>query len=87
MDEFLRAIQERYHGGFQPYAAGNKRYGASGRDAPNIGPTANRVGYAERDAEAKRKREVMLKKMQSMQGNAYMRSPYLRNTRPGSFRM
>lgn len=36
-------------GGFNNLAAGNKRYG-SGQIAPNVGPVANKAGYAARDA-------------------------------------
>jgi hypothetical protein len=56
--------------GYQPYAAGNKRYGASGRPAPNLGPVGNLGGYATRDAvAAARKRATMqrLKQQQSTQ--------------------
>lgn len=35
-------------GGFNNFAAGNKRYGA-GRIAPNVGPVANKAGYVARD--------------------------------------
>lgn len=31
------------------YAAGLRRYGASGRSAPNVGPVRNKAGYNERD--------------------------------------
>lgn len=34
---------------FNPYAAGAKSYGG-GRSAPNVGKTANKTGYAMRDA-------------------------------------
>lgn len=34
---------------FNPYAAGAKHYGG-GRSAPNVGKTANKLGYALRDA-------------------------------------
>lgn len=86
MDDFLRAIQTKYYGGFQPYAAGDKRYGASGRSAPNIGPTTNREGYAERDRQAKMRRALMLKKMKAIQGGRMMSPEYLKNYQPGTFR-
>lgn len=86
MDDFLRAIQERYNGGFQPYAAGAKRYGASGRDAPNVGPTANREGYAERDRLAQVRRNMMLKRMKAMQSGNFMDPAYLQQPIPGTFR-
>ena len=75
---FLETIMNRYNGGFQPYAAGDKRYGASGRDAPNIGPTANRQGYAERDLVAKARRNYMLRQMQNRQRGNFMDPSVLR---------
>lgn len=36
-------------GGFNPLAAGNKRYGETQRSAPNVGPVGNKAGYVERD--------------------------------------
>ena len=36
------------------YAAGLRRYGASGRSAPNVGPVRNKAGYNERDRKAAR---------------------------------
>lgn len=50
---------------FNPYAAGDKRYGMSGRDAPNIGPTSSPEGYKERDRLAKVKRNYMLRVMKA----------------------
>lgn len=87
MDDFLRAIQERYNGNFQPYSAGTKRYGASGRDAPNIGPTTNREGYAERDRLAKVRRDLMLRRMRATQSGNFMDPAYLQQPIPGTFRM
>lgn len=37
-------------GGFNKFAAGDKRYGQGQALAPNQGPVANRAGYAERDS-------------------------------------
>ena len=87
MNDFMNAVQNRYNGGFQPYAAGNKRYGPEGRSAPNVGPVKNRGGYAARDQKAKMRREVMLKKLKNTQGGKEMRKENLRNQRPGNFRM
>jgi hypothetical protein len=36
-------------GGFNRFAAGNKRYGMTQNSAPNVGPVANKAGYAARD--------------------------------------
>jgi len=37
-------------GGFNRFAAGNKRYGAGQQSAPNVGPVTNKAGYLQRDA-------------------------------------
>lgn len=60
---------DRYTGasrgsGFQPYSAGVKRYGASGRQAPNIGAVQDKSGYAERDRVAAARKRLALKRMQ-----------------------
>lgn len=55
---------------FNKYAAGTRRYGG-GRDAPNIGPV-DPVGYRERDALARRKRNAMLRRMQAQQADRLM---------------
>lgn len=34
---------------FNSTAAGDKKYGISGRSAPNVGPVSNKAGYAKRD--------------------------------------
>jgi hypothetical protein len=48
---------------FNSYAAGNKIYGG-GRSAPNIGPV-DKLGYRERDAATKLKRNAMLRRLKS----------------------
>ena len=50
---------------FNPYAAGQKVYGA-GRPMPNIGPV-NKMGYRVRDRAAKARRDAMLRRMKAMQ--------------------
>lgn len=85
LDDFLMTIQDKYAGGFQPYAAGDKRYGASGRDAPNIGPTSNLEGYAERDRIKKAKRNYMLKAMKAKRSGKYMTPEALRTQNPGTY--
>lgn len=52
-------------GQFNPYAAGRKVYGAV-RDAPNIGPV-DKLGYRERDLEAKAKKRAVMRAMKSRQ--------------------
>jgi hypothetical protein len=46
-------------GGFNNLAAGNKSYG-QGRPMPNIGATANKVGYGKRDGEMAARRDALL---------------------------
>lgn len=56
---------------FNPYAAGNKRYGG-GRSMPNIGPVSGQgqMGYAQRDNQAKARKEAILRRLQGqMSGN------------------
>lgn len=72
-------------GAFNPYAAGDKRYGASGRDAPNIGPTDSPEGYAERDRVKKARRNYMLRVMKAKQKGRYMSPEALRYQTPGSY--
>ena len=47
---------------FNPYSAGNKRYGA-GRSMPNIGPVAHPLGYAERDNKAQARKNAIMRRM------------------------
>lgn len=76
MDDFLRYLQGA-SAGFQPYAAGNKRYGASGRSAPNIGPVGDKSGYRERDLKKKAMRNAMLKRMKAGQAGRFMSPDWL----------
>lgn len=46
-------------GGFNSYAAGNKAYG-QGRSMPNVGKTANKIGYGIRDGEMAARRNALL---------------------------
>jgi hypothetical protein len=59
-----RAVPEAAPGmkAFNPYAAGNKRYGA-GRSMPNIGPVAHPQGYAERDNRAQARKNAIMRRM------------------------
>jgi hypothetical protein len=54
-------------GTFNPYAAGDKRYGA-GRIAPNIGPTSDPLGYITRDNKAKAKKMAIQRRLAAQQG-------------------
>lgn len=62
---------------FQPYGAGPKRYGASGRRSPNIGPTRDMSGYRKRDQEAQTKRDAVLARLRAGQKGNYMSPQYL----------
>lgn len=55
--------------GFNSYAAGAKRYGA-GRSMPNIGPTSGQLGYAQRDNQAKARKNAILKRLKGTQQNS-----------------
>jgi hypothetical protein len=67
--------------GFNPYAAGSKTYGAA-RSAPNIGPV-DKMGYRERDAKIKSKRQAMLKRLKAKQAGNYFSADYLREESNG----
>ena len=56
---------------FNPYSAGNKRYGPEGRRAPNVGPTEDQAGYKERDNRARLLRNAALRKMKAYQKKNY----------------
>lgn len=64
---------------FNKYAAGRKVYGG-GRDAPNVGPTGAEgvVGYKERDAKLRLKRNALIKKMKAKASGNYMSSDWLK---------
>lgn len=76
MDDFLAYLQGR-GAEFQPYGAGPKQYGASGRSAPNIGPVSDKQGYRERDLRTKAMRNAMLKRMQAGQRGRFMSSDFM----------
>jgi hypothetical protein len=66
--------------GFNPYAAGDKQYGLSGRPNATTGPIGfeGMKGYAERDKLQAAKRQAMLNKMQAAQKGQYMSPSYLK---------
>lgn len=47
--------------GFNPYAAGKKRYGG-GRSMPNIGKVGYTAGYGQRDAQAEARRNALIRR-------------------------
>jgi hypothetical protein len=60
---------------YNAYAAGNKVYG-SGRSNPTMGPV-DKLGYRERDASVRLKRNAMLRRLKAgAQGN-YMNADWL----------
>jgi len=64
--------------GFNPYAAGQKRYGASARSAPNVGPTGSPEGYDMRERKNNAKRNAMLRRMKKTQSGHHMSPDALR---------
>jgi hypothetical protein len=63
---------------FNPYGAGAKVYGLSGRPHPTAGPV-DKTGYRKRDMEyQRRKRNAMLRRMKAKQQKRYMSSDYLK---------
>lgn len=54
-------------GGFNSFAAGNKRYGAGGI-APNVGPVANKAGYVARDRKYDAYTEALRRTQQRFKG-------------------
>lgn len=53
--------------GFNAYAVGDKKYGASSRSAPNIGPTSSPEGYRARDLQANARKNAILRRMKDNQ--------------------
>lgn len=60
---------------YQSYAAGNKVYGA-GRSNPTSGPV-DKLGYRERDAATRLKRNAMLRRMKAGQAGNLNSPDYL----------
>lgn len=83
MDPFRQQISNmgvsRAGGGFNPYAAGPKRYGITGRPNATSGPVSpqGQAGYDQRDQEAKARRQAVLQRMQAAQNGNFMSSDYL----------
>ena len=59
------------------YSVGNKIYGG-GRSNPTMGPVGDRLGYAERDAKAKVRRNAILRRLQANQSGKYASADSLR---------
>lgn len=63
------AYVSRTQSGVAPYSVGNKVYGG-GRSFPNIGPV-DKMGYRERDAKSKARRQAILKRLQANMNAKY----------------
>ena len=68
--------------GFNPYTAGERHYGG-GRNFPTSG-SVNKQGYAQRDNEARARRNALLQRMQQEQAGNYQSQAINRPMRPGS---
>lgn len=69
---------------FNPYAAGNKRYGG-GRSMPTIGPVASPQGYAERDNRAQARKNAIMRRMKGSSTGNPMNSGVMGYTSRGVF--
>lgn len=61
---------------YQSYAAGNKLYGF-GRSSPHVGGGLDKLGYRERDATNKLKRNAMLRRLKAGNKKNFMSSDWL----------
>jgi hypothetical protein len=70
------AYSPRSTSGAAPYSVGNKIYGG-GRSFPTMGPV-DKLGYRERDAKSKARRNAILKRMQARNNAKYASADALR---------
>lgn len=70
-------------GGFNPYAAGDKRYGLSGTRTATQGPISPQgmQGYGQRDQKQNARKAAVLSRLQAVQSGNYMNPDYLRGAR------
>lgn len=61
---------------YEKYGVGNKIYGG-GRSFPNIGPS-DKLGYRERDAKTKARRNALLRRLKAQNSKNYMNPDWLR---------
>lgn len=61
---------------YQAYAAGNKLYGF-GRSSPHVGGGLDRLGYAERDAANRLKRNALLRRLKAGNTKNFMSQDWL----------
>lgn len=57
-----QVIAPQAGGGFNPYAAGKKHYGA-GRPMPTVGRVQDKVGYGIRDGKAQARRDALIRRL------------------------
>jgi hypothetical protein len=70
--------------GYNPYAAGKKRYGLGGTGSANSGPVSSAsaaAGYNKRDAMVKAKKQAYLERMQAAGVGNYGGAAYQRGMR------
>jgi hypothetical protein len=70
------AYTPRSQSGVAPYAVGNKVYGG-GRSFPNMGPV-DKLGYRERDAKSKARRQAILSRLKANMSGKYASSDSMR---------
>jgi hypothetical protein len=73
-------------GGFNPYAAGVKRYGG-GRSAPNVGNVSGsgQMGYNERDNKAAARKRALLRRLKGQMSGDPMNPGVLTSDWTGGF--
>lgn len=64
-------------GGYNRYGVGNKTYGM-GRPSPTVGPV-DPMGYKERDAKSRARRNAVLKRLRARLGQNYGSAAVLRD--------
>lgn len=73
----MAAYVSRETSSYNPYAAGDKIYGG-GRSFPTMGPV-DPLGYRERDATTKARRDAVLRRMQAQNAGEYASPDVLRS--------
>lgn len=63
------ALNPRSTSSYNPYSVGNKVYGG-GRSFPTMGPV-DKMGYRERDAKTRARRDAVLRRLKSNQSGNY----------------
>jgi len=63
--------------GYNPYSAGDKRYGPSASQGPNTGMNLDKSGYEDRDRRAAIRKQLMLRRLKAGQAGRYLSSDYM----------